>query len=126
MLNRRLPSCAATVAALMLVASPAAATTLFTPPVFLPAGWIVWCSVTNLGTKPLENVLVERVNTFGAASLSGSALSLAPGATLASGGSAAAGFYHCQAPNLSRSKAIVTVCVQQTTSTPCSPVAVNR
>jgi hypothetical protein len=126
MWHTRRPSCAAMLASLVLLASPAAAATLFTPPVLLPTGWLVWCTVTNIGTKALENVVVERVNHFGVVSGTSSAASLAPGATIGGGGTAASDFYRCQAPNLSKSKAIVTVCVQQNASAPCSPIAVNR
>lgn len=122
------PHWAGTFAALALLASPVGAATLSTPAVYLPSTWSLWCTATNIGTKPLENVMLEVVRPNGTVATTVTMGALAPGATNGGGVSGAAnfGFFHCRGLNLSKSRAIVTACVRETSGSPCSTVTFNR
>ena len=118
---------AATIAltSLLSLATGAAAATVTTPPILIPSGYVLWCALTNVGSRPLENLAVERVRLDGTVSSTTTTASLAPGATAASGGTVASTFGHCRVEGVSRRKVNLTACVQAASGSPCASITTS-
>ena len=109
-------------------AQPSVAATLTTPPVFIPNNTtLITCVLTNIGTKPLENVNIQTFNQSGTL-LGGSGGTIQPGATTATSGvgTNVVGWDYCRADGVSKSKAILEACVQTTAGALCQQTVVNH
>lgn len=110
---------------LLSLPSAAAGATVTTPALIVPTGHIFWCMLTNLGSRPLENIAIERVNVAGNATSGSSAASLAPGAILAGGGTFSGTVGYCRVSGVSSRKVNLTACVQATTTSPCASLTTS-
>ena len=117
--------------ALGIVASSAqlsAAATLTTPPVYLPNDTtLMTCVLTNLSTKPLENITIEKIDQNGMV-VASSTGTIQPGATGggSAGGTNLVGWDYCRVDGVSKSKAILEACVQTSFGSLCQQTTVNR
>ena len=106
-------------------AAPAAAGDLVTPPVYVPTGWTITCTLTNVGSKPIQAAEVATVDEDGDVVTSLSVASLEPGETSDGNATPAAGFYHCRGLALKKN-AIVTACSRPDQQSACETQTTNR
>ena len=116
---------AALAAASLGVAAPAAAGDLVTPPVYVPTGWTITCTLTNVGSKPIQAAEVATLDEDGDAVTSLSVASLEPGEMSDGNATPAAGFYHCRGIALKKN-AIVTACSRPDQQSPCETQTTSR
>ena len=124
--RRRRTFAAALAAGTISLAAPAAARDLVTPPVYVPTGWTITCTVTNIGTKTLQPVEVGLIDADGDVVHVLSSAGIEPGNTQDLHDTPAAGFYHCRGLKLSRNKAVLTACSRPDQISACETQTVNR
>jgi hypothetical protein len=72
---------AGVVLTLALFPAPVRATEVFSPPMFVPANTMQRCTLANIGSKPLKDLILEVLDFNGASTATSSTPQVEPGAS---------------------------------------------